>query len=177
MLDAENNNGEEDGEDLEEEEEEVKEGDVLGGKDNRDIVDNNQAQKLTQGQIEDMKASGITGQQMIRTLIENSDTFKLRTKFSQAKYLRKKLQKYSVTFEAKKPTALELCEAYSQTDPKKILNLRSDSLALLIQLANINAESRVLLLDKTKGLIAGALIEKNVKEIMHMELSSPQLKL
>jgi hypothetical protein len=70
-----------------------------------------------------------------------------------------------------------LCEAYSQTDPKKILNLRSDSLALLIQLANINAESRVLLLDKTKGLIAGALIEKNVKEIMHMELSSPQLKL
>jgi hypothetical protein len=43
MLDAENNNGEEDGEDLEEEEEEVKEGDVLGGKDNRDIVDNNQA--------------------------------------------------------------------------------------------------------------------------------------
>jgi hypothetical protein len=43
MLDAENNNGEEDGEDLDEEEEEVKEGDVLGGKDNRDIVDNNQA--------------------------------------------------------------------------------------------------------------------------------------
>jgi len=44
-------------------------------------------------------------------------------------------------------------------------------------LANINAESRILLLDKTKGLIAGALIEKNVKEIMHMELSSAQLKL
>ncbi len=41
MLDAENNNGEEDGEEIEEDEEEVKEGDVLGGKDNRDIVDNN----------------------------------------------------------------------------------------------------------------------------------------
>lgn len=51
----------EEGEDNEEEEEEVKEGDVLGGKDNRDIVDNNSAQKLTQSEIENMKASGITG--------------------------------------------------------------------------------------------------------------------
>jgi len=33
----------EEGEDNEEEEEEVKEGDLLGGKDNRDIVDNNSA--------------------------------------------------------------------------------------------------------------------------------------
>ncbi len=40
MIDAENN-GDEEGENIEDEEEEVKEGDVLGGKDNRDIVDNN----------------------------------------------------------------------------------------------------------------------------------------
>jgi tRNA (adenine58-N1)-methyltransferase non-catalytic subunit len=124
-----------------------------------------------------LKASGLTGEQLIRQLIENSDTFKLRTKFSQAKYLRKKLQKYSVTFEVKRPTALELCEAYSQTAPTKILNLRSDSLGLLLQMANVNAESRVLLIDKTKGLLAGALIEKNVKEIMHMELTGQALKL
>ena len=44
-------------------------------------------------------------------------------------------------------------------------------------MGNINAESRVLLIDKTKGLLAGSLIEKNVKEIMHVELSGPQLKL
>jgi hypothetical protein len=37
-------------------------------------------------------------------------------------------------------------------------------------MANINAESRVLLLDKTRGLLAGALIEKGVKEILHVEL-------
>jgi len=46
-------------------------------------------------------------------LIENSDTFNKRTKFSQEKYLRKKMQKYLVSFEVKKPTALELCEVYS----------------------------------------------------------------
>jgi hypothetical protein len=54
--------------------------------------------------------------------------------------------------------------------PNKILGLRSDSLAMLLQMANINAESRVLLLDKTRGLLAGALIEKGVKEILHVEL-------
>lgn len=39
-----------------------------------------------------------------------------------------------------------------------------------MQMANINQESRVLLIDKTRGLLAGALIEKNVKEILHVEL-------
>lgn len=40
-------------------------------------------------------------------------------------------------------------------------------------MANVNAESRVLIVDKTKGLLAGALIEKNVKEIVHLEVSGP----
>jgi hypothetical protein len=44
-------------------------------------------------------------------------------------------------------------------------------MGLLLQMANITFESRVLLVDKTKGLLSGALIEKNVKEIMHVELS------
>jgi hypothetical protein len=46
-------------------------------------------------------------------------------------------------------------------------------------MANINSESRVLLVDKTKGLLAGALIEKNVKEILHVELGGggQQIKL
>ena len=42
-------------------EEELKEGDVLEGRDNRNIVDNNQAQKLSHIEIEAMKASGVTG--------------------------------------------------------------------------------------------------------------------
>ena len=63
--------------------------------------------------------------------------------------------------------------------PNKILGLRPDSLGLLLQMANINAESRVLLVDKTKGFLAGALIEKNVKDILHVELggTSQQIKL
>ena len=54
--------------------------------------------------------------------------------------------------------------------PNKILGLRPDSLGLLLQMANINAESRVLLVDKTKGFLAVALTEKTVKDILHVEL-------
>jgi tRNA (adenine-N(1)-)-methyltransferase non-catalytic subunit len=74
----------------------------------------------------------MTGGQLISKLIENSETFQKRTKFSQEKYLRKKMQKYQVSFEVKKPTALELCETYSQQAPNKILNLRPDSLGLIL---------------------------------------------
>ena len=60
-----------------------------------------------------MKNSGLTGEELINKLIENSDTFSKRTKFSKEKYLRKKKQKYEVRFEVIKPSAMSLCEAYS----------------------------------------------------------------
>jgi tRNA (adenine-N(1)-)-methyltransferase non-catalytic subunit len=60
-----------------------------------------------------MKKSGVSGDMIINKLIENSESFSKRTKFSQEKYLRKKNQKYNIRFEVRKPTALELCEVYS----------------------------------------------------------------
>eukprot|EP00347_Sterkiella_histriomuscorum_P019556 403341185 len=107
------------------------------GRDNRDYVDDNKSQKLTHEQIEDLKKQGITGNELINHLVQNSDTFAKRTKFSQEKYLRKKKQKYLVTFQVKKPTAFELCNVYSQTNPVKIMALRPDSLGLLLNMANI----------------------------------------
>lgn len=49
--------------------------------------------------------------------------------------------------------------------------LRSDSMGLMLNMANINYESRVLLCDKTKGLITGALVEREVSEVLHVEFS------
>ena len=57
-------------------------GDGVTNKDNRDIVDNNQAQRLTHEQIEAFKAEGLTGDKLINKIIANSDTFNKRTKFS-----------------------------------------------------------------------------------------------
>ncbi|CDW89783.1 trna (adenine-n)-methyltransferase non-catalytic subunit trm6-like [Stylonychia lemnae] len=161
-----------------EENEEVKEIiDPVAGRDNRDYVDDNKSQKLSHEEIEALKKQGMSGNELIQQLVQNSETFSKRTKFSQEKYLRKKKQKYQITFQLKKPTALELCNVYSQTQPAKIMGLRADSLALLLNMANINQESRVILLDKTKGLLTGALIEKDVREILHVEFTGHQLKL
>ena len=44
-------------------------------------------------------------------------------------------------------------------------------------MANVNYESRVMLCDKTKGLVAGALIERGVRDIMHVEFSGLSVKL
>jgi hypothetical protein len=38
-------------------------------------------------------------------------------------------------------------------------------------MSNLSAESRVLIIDKTKGLLAGAAIERHAKEVLHVELS------
>ena len=80
------------------------------------------------------------------------------------------MQKYNIRFEIRKPNALDLCETYSANSPDKIGGLRPDSLALLLNMANVNVNSRVLLIDNTKGLISGALIERDVSSVIKIEM-------
>jgi tRNA (adenine-N(1)-)-methyltransferase non-catalytic subunit len=51
-------------------------------KDNREIVDDNLAQNLTYEEIEHLKETDKDGKAIINALIQNSDTFSKRTKFS-----------------------------------------------------------------------------------------------
>jgi hypothetical protein len=44
-------------------------------------------------------------------------------------------------------------------------------------MANVNCYSNVLLIDNTKGLISGALLEKEVASILKIEFGGEQLKL
>jgi hypothetical protein len=71
-----------------------------------------------------------------------------------------KSEKYLINFETRKPTAQELVEVYMSFAPHKICHLRVDSLALLLNMANINANSRVVLIDGAKGLVTGAILER-----------------
>ena len=112
--------------------------------------------------VEFLKDQNTDGQQIIKALVEHSETFKDRTVFSQVKYLRKKKEKYAVWFEARRPTALNLCETYHRSSPDRICFLRPDSLALLLNLANLSFQSRVLLVENTKGFLQGALIERSI---------------
>ena len=121
--------------------------------DNRNIADDTNQQKLTSDKIEALKDQGTGGQGIINQLIENSATFGQKTQFSQAKWLKKKAQKYLVTIQIIKPSALELCDTYHTNYPDKICGLRPDNLGYLLNMSNANSQSRVLFVDNTRGLL------------------------
>mmetsp|Transcript_13681 Transcript_13681/g.21449 ORF Transcript_13681/g.21449 Transcript_13681/m.21449 type:complete len:138 (-) Transcript_13681:334-747(-) len=100
----------------------------------------------------------------------------MKTQFSKEKWLKKKQQKYLVTFEVRKPDALELAEVYALIYPEKICCLRPDSLSYLINMANISALSRVLLVDNTRGFLAGVLMEKQVEHGIRLEFNTKAVK-
>lgn len=72
-------------------------------------------------------------------------------------------------FECRRPTALNICEVYFRSTPDRICFLRPDSLALLLNLANLSFTSKVLLVENTKGFLAGALIERCVAYALRVE--------
>ena len=111
------------------------------------------------------------GKDIINALISNSESFNQRTKFSQEKYLRKKKQKYQVVFEAKKPSAFDLCEAIHSYSPMKICHLRPDALGLMLSLSNVNAQSHTLIVENTRGLISGALVERGIANGLRIEFN------
>lgn len=80
--------------------------------DNREIFDDKDAQKLDEEKINKLKNEGLGGSEIIQKLIENSSQFNKKTQFSKEKYIRKKMEKYMPMFEVRRPTALEVCEAY-----------------------------------------------------------------
>jgi hypothetical protein len=61
--------------------------------DNRDLVDNNKSQKLTQQEIVAMQDTGASGEDIIKALVQNSASYQGKTEFSKAKYLKKKAKK------------------------------------------------------------------------------------
>jgi tRNA (adenine-N(1)-)-methyltransferase non-catalytic subunit len=87
----------------------------------------------------------------------------MKTQFSREKWLRKKEQKYLVTFEVRRPNTLEICDTHWVNCPDKICFLRSDMMGFILNHANINFDSRVLIVDNTKGLLLGALVEKKIR--------------
>ncbi|KAH9289132.1 hypothetical protein KI387_033249, partial [Taxus chinensis] len=129
-------------------------------KDNRALVDNNTAQKLSAEDISIMRREGISGNQIVEALIANSSTFQNKTVFSQEKYKRKKQKKYAPRVLLRRPFARSICEAYFGKCPAKIGFMRIDTLSLLLSLANVGAYSDVLVLDMVGGLVTGAVAER-----------------
>lgn len=91
----------------------------LNDADNRELVDDNTAQSLTTEQIAELKKSG-SGADVVSALMASSATFKGKTAFSQAKYLRQKARKYIKRFQVLRPTLRIVCDAMFAKGPSKI---------------------------------------------------------
>ena len=144
--------------------------------DNRFIVDDTNKQKLGENQINSLKDQGVGGEAIIQQLIQNSATYNMKTQFSKEKWLKRKQQKYMITFEVREPTAVELCDTYHIFSPHRICYLRSDMMGYKLNLSNVNADSRVLLVENTKGLMTGALMEREPKYILRVEFGHEAIK-
>ena len=127
------------------------------------------SQKLGAEEIKELKDQGKDTKDVMKALIENSDTFKQKTEFSQAKWLKKKAAKHAPQFTTARPSALTLCRAYFRKEPFKINHMREDTLARLLTLSNVQPGSRALVVDSMNGLVLGALAERmgGMGRLMH----------
>ncbi|CAI5477642.1 unnamed protein product [Closterium sp. Yama58-4] len=76
-----------------------------GVKDNRNLIDDNTAQKLSANEIAALKRQAASGHEVVRALAANSVSFHTKTDFAQEKYLRKKQKKHAPRLVARFPTA------------------------------------------------------------------------
>ncbi|XP_050228188.1 uncharacterized protein LOC126677556 [Mercurialis annua] len=129
-------------------------------RDNRALIDNNKAQSLTGEVIDEMRRHGAKGDEIIEALIANSSTFEKKTLFSQEKYRVKKQKKYAPRVLLRRPFTRSICEAYFKKYPTRIGFMRVDTLSLLLSMANVTANSDILVADMVGGLLTGAVAER-----------------
>eukprot|EP00980_Cylindrotheca_fusiformis_P002802 scaffold672_cov126-Cylindrotheca_fusiformis.AAC.3 len=128
--------------------------------DNRDLVDDNKSQGLNQSQVERLRRIGMEGSAIVGTLIENSATFENKTEYSKAKYVAKKQMKYQQRCRIVKCTPYSMCEAMFLKEPRKMLNLREDTLGQILSYSNICAGCQVLVMENCMGVVTGALAHR-----------------
>jgi tRNA (adenine-N(1)-)-methyltransferase non-catalytic subunit len=87
-------------------------------------------------------------------------TFESKTEFAQEKYRRRKAKKHVLRVTLRRPRAAQLAEAMFDRGAARLWNLRHDSLAAALSLADVGAHGRVLVVDACQGLVTAACVER-----------------
>ncbi|CAE8644903.1 unnamed protein product [Polarella glacialis] len=127
--------------------------------DNRNLAQDNTAQKMTPEEVKALKGK-LGGQEVVDALASSSTTFASKTKFAQEKYLKKKAQKHVQQVVLLRPTVMELCETYMKQSRNKVCGLRFDYLSSLLCHADVRSGARYFLLDCAAGLVTGAMAQQ-----------------
>jgi tRNA (adenine-N(1)-)-methyltransferase non-catalytic subunit len=128
-------------------------------KDNRCFIDNNTAQTLDQNKLAELRAS-LSGAEIVGQLVANSSTFDQKNIFSKEKYIVRKQLKYQPRCRLVRCTAATICDAMYVKDPRRIMNLRSDSLAQILSYANLSAGCQTILWETCMGIVTGAVAHR-----------------
>lgn len=147
----------------------ISELDAASGKDNRDLVDDNTSQQLTNVEVATLR-KGMSMDSFLNQLVDNSTTFHSKTNFAQEKYLRKKQKKYGTLYKIEAITVDNLAEFYLPTinpsdtpveqEGARCVRLRADTVALVLHHSNVHAGSRVLAYDRTNGVLEACLLTR-----------------
>ncbi|KAI9497190.1 Gcd10p family-domain-containing protein [Zychaea mexicana] len=131
---------------------------------NQNIVDNASVQKLSYQEVEKLKQEGLKGNmahdEIIKKIIESHTEFDKKTEFSKAKYIQRKRKKFMKVFTPVRPTLYSIAQFFFNKNPDKIKNIRVDTLSQILSLANVHANSKMLVVDDTQGLIISAVAER-----------------
>lgn len=131
------------------------------GTDNRTIIDDGTSQKLSKEEIEDLRESGKSSNEIVESLIVNSKSFAAKTEYSQEKYIKKKERKYFRYLTIRRPTIDQLQEIYFKQDYARISCLRADSLAQILAYSDVKADGIYMLYDSgSMGLPAAAMLNR-----------------
>jgi len=111
------------------------------------------------------------GTEIVEKLIESSASFHQKTKYSQAKFLKKKSRKYFQYVVIKKPTIRLIMQINYKSDPLKMLNLRIDTLAQILNNANIRSGGRYMIYEVgCQGMVVASAFERlgNEGKLVHL---------
>lgn len=133
---------------------------MSSARDNRHLKDDQTAQKLSADQIELLKSSSSDANEIVDQLVANSDTFSSKTVFAQAKYIKKKKEKYVLLIQLVQPTIRLITQYFLATSSFKSLSLRIDSVSQILSSLNVKAFGRYLIIDTSIGLLTAALLDR-----------------
>lgn len=129
-------------------------------RDNRSLDDTNTAQGLDKDAVQQMKMSGTDGSTIIESLVENSTTFNNKTQFAKEKYIMRKQRKHMSRCRMVRCTAATVCRTLHTQSPKRILNLRPDTLAQMLSYTNLWAGCQTVIYEHTGGMLTGAVAQR-----------------
>ncbi|KDN52196.1 Gcd10p-domain-containing protein [Tilletiaria anomala UBC 951] len=127
---------------------------------NEFINDENASQALNHLDIRALKEAGKTGEDIIKIVTESNSSFSQKTVYAQDKFVKRKAQKHLKLFTPLTPSAHNVTTWNFLKNADRVRNLRADSLAQMLSMAEVRAGGKYLVVDALGGLLTGAIIER-----------------